>query len=119
MGRYWVKNIPTTLCPNDPNETAIPTAPGDLPDGMPYKMRRGGGSSVTIQGKADIGYRGVSNEAGHVFGAGKGVNPEITEYQYHGSGDNRSKRMATYDPTKHTSGQETWDFIKGYTTEEI
>ena len=90
VGRYWVKNISTTLCPNDPNETEVPTAPGDLPDGMPYKMRRGGICSVTIQGNADIGYHGVASDAGHVFGAGRGVHPNFVE-----SGEGKSQKMTT------------------------
>ena len=68
VGRYWVKGIATTLCTGETQ----PTAPETLPTGMPYKMRRGGICSVTIQGKADIGYNGVAPDAGHVFGAGRG-----------------------------------------------
>ena len=71
VGRYWVKGIPTTPCEGE----TTPTAPETLPTGMPYKMRRGGICSVTIQGNADIGYHGVASDAGHVFGAGRGVNP--------------------------------------------
>ena len=74
VGRYWVKNIPTTTC-QDEDE---PQAP-DVPDGMPYKQRSGGICSVTIQGSAQIGPdAGASTDAGHVFGAGKGVNPSFT-----------------------------------------
>jgi hypothetical protein len=72
VGRYWVKNIPTTLCGT---ETA-PEAPAGLPDGMPYQQRSGGICRVTVQGSAQIGPdAGATTDAGHVFGAGKGVNP--------------------------------------------
>ena len=72
VGRYWVKGI------ND-NVTGAPTAPSDLPDGMPYQQQSGGVCTVTVQGNAQIGPdAGASDEAGHVFGAGKGVNPSFT-----------------------------------------
>ena len=74
VGRYWVKGIPAESCTG---ETA-PDAPGDLPTGMPYQQRRGGICSVTIQGSAEIGYQGASDRKGHVFGAGKGVEPSFT-----------------------------------------
>ena len=74
VGRYWVKNIPTTLCEDETQ----PTVPGNLPDGMPYQQRSGGICTVTIQGGAQIGPdSGGTEEAGHVFGAGKGVVPQF------------------------------------------
>ena len=95
VGRYWVKNIPTTLCENDENETEIPTPPGDLPDEMPYKTRRGGKSTVIVQGSAQIGPdNGATETAGHIFGAGKGVTPVYNNVP---GNENRSKRMVTYD----------------------
>ena len=110
VGRYWVKGIhPTTICTDEAEPTGAEVP--DVPDGEPYKMRRGGICSVNIQGNVDIGYHGVASDAGHVFGAGRGVNPEITEYQYHASGDNRSKRMVTYDSEKHTGVEGvTWNY---------
>ena len=85
VGRYWVKNIPTTLCGT---ETA-PEAPTGLPDGMPYQQRSGGICRVTVQGSAQIGPdAGGSDEAGHVFGAGKGVNPHFVA-----SGEGASQKM--------------------------
>ncbi len=74
VGRYWVKNIPTTVCDGETE----PQAP-DVPEGMPYLQRSGGICKVTIQGSAQIGPdAGASANAGHVFGAGKGVNPSFT-----------------------------------------
>ena len=74
VGRYWVKDIPADPCDGETK----PTAPGDLPSGMPYQQRRGGICTVTIQGSAEIGYQGASDDKGHVFGAGKGVEPSFT-----------------------------------------
>ena len=74
VGRYWVKDIPADPCDGETK----PTTPGDLPSGMPYQQRRGGICTVTIQGSAEIGYQGASDRKGHVFGAGKGVEPSFT-----------------------------------------
>ena len=72
-GRYWVKGINNSV-------SGAPEAPSDLPDGMPYKQQSGGECRVTVQGSAQIGPdTGASDDAGHVFGAGKGVNPQFTE----------------------------------------
>ena len=120
VGRYWVKGIPTTRCPDDENETEIPTAPGNLPDEMPYKTRRGGKSTVIVQGSAQIGpddATGVSKDAGQVFGAGKGVTPAYNNTQ---GNANRSKRMVDYNATKHTGEPgTTWDYYKAYTEAQI
>ncbi len=76
-GRYWVKNINNIDAQKKPIPGA-PTPPDDLPDGMPYKQQSGGICSVTIQGEAEIGYNGAAADAGHVYGAGKGVKPSFT-----------------------------------------
>ena len=114
VGRYWVKGIPTTTCTNETE----PTYPDDtvLPNEMPYKTRRGGKSTVIVQGSAQIGPNdGATATAGHVYGAGKGVTPAYNNTQ----GDvNRSKRMVTYNSSKHTSGG-AWNFIKNYSQDEI
>ncbi len=82
VGRYWVKGI------ND-NVTGAPTAPTNLPDGMPYQQQSGGICSVTVQGSAQIGPdAGATDDAGHVFGAGKGVNPHFVA-----SGEGVSQKM--------------------------
>jgi hypothetical protein len=109
VGRYWVKGINTTLCPNDENETAIPTPPDGLPDEMPYKTRRGGKCTVIVQGEAQIGPNdGPTEIAGHVFGAGKGVTPAYNNTQ---GDNNRSKRMVDYKSGKHTGDPgTTWDY---------
>ena len=91
VGRYWVKGIPTTPC----DEETQPTAPTDLPDGMPYQQRRGGICKVTIQGNAEIGYLGIDDK-GHVFGAGKGVEPHYSPYNAEDL-KNSSRRMADTD----------------------
>jgi len=108
VGRYWVKGISTTLCSDE--GTVVPTAPATLPDEMPYKTRRGGKSTVIVQGEAQIGPNdGATATAGHVFGAGKGVTPVYNNKQ---GDDNRSRRMVDYNSTKHTTAveHETWDY---------
>ena len=109
VGRYWVKGILTTLCPDDPNETTVPPAPEGLPDEMPYKTRRGGKCTVVVQGNAHIGPDDEATEtAGHVFGAGKGVVPN---YIHTGDKTNWSKRMVDYNDSKHTGEPgTTWDY---------
>ena len=106
VGRYWVKGIPITYtCDGE----TVPTAPEDLPDEMPYKTRRGGKITVTVQGKAQIGPdNGATETAGHVFGAGKGVTPN---YVHTGDKGNWSRRMVDYKSTKHTGEPgTTWDY---------
>jgi hypothetical protein len=93
VGRYWVKGV------ND-NVTGAPTAPTDTPDEMPYQTMSGGKSTVIIQGSAQIGpddAANISNEAGHVFGAGKGVTPN---YVHTGDKANWSRRMVDYAPDR-------------------
>ena len=109
VGRYWVKGISTTLCPDDANETVVPPAPDGLPNEMPYKTRRGGKSTVIVQGNAQIGpNEGGTETVGHVFGAGKGVTPN---YVHTGDKENWSKRMVDYNATKHTGEPgTTWDY---------
>ena len=118
VGRYWVKGIPTDLCPNDPNETVVPTAPSTLPDEMPYKTRRGGKCTVIVQGSAQVGPNGGATETqGHVFGAGKGVTPNYNNTQ---GNVNRSKRMVDYNSEKHTGTPgTTWDYAEAYTEAQI
>ena len=59
--------------------------------GLPVRQLRGGVCTVTVQGSAVIGPEegNATNEAGHVFGAGKGVVPH-----YVASGDNKSQKMS-------------------------
>ena len=94
VGRYWVKGIPTSACDGEtpPNENDY-----DVPDEMPYKTRRGGKCTVIVQGSAQIGpddAANISDDAGHVFGAGKGVTPN---YVHTGDKANWSKRMVDYN----------------------
>ena len=86
VGRYWVKGI------ND-NVDGAPTAPSDLPTGMPYQQQSGGKCTVIIQDNAQIGPDdGGTKTAGHVFGAGKGVLPQFVE-----SGEGQSQKMVKGD----------------------
>ena len=115
VGRYWVKGIPITYtCDGE----TVPTAPETLPDEMPYKTRRGGTITVTVQGKAQIGPdNGATETAGHVFGAGKGVTPN---YVQTGDKENWSRRMVDYKSTKHTGEPgTTWDYYEAYTEDQI
>ena len=80
VGKYWVSNF--TEDPNNP-------APSGFPSGMPYATREGGLCTVNIQGYAQVGPdEGGSTDAGHVFGAGKGVQPN-----YVAPGTGQSQRM--------------------------
>ena len=105
VGRYWVKGIPADPCPGEKK----PEEP-DVPNEMPYQTRSGGKCTVTIQGEAQIGaYEAADKYKGHVFGAGKGVEPN---YVY--GTDNKagwSRRMVDYNPAKHTGDPgTTWDY---------
>ena len=92
VGKYWV-----SLVAQDPNEAP----PSGFPDGMPYKTRDGGICTVNIQGYAQVGPdAGGSENAGHVFGAGKGVEPSYSAGE--------SKRMKNGD---------TWEAFSGVTGE--
>ena len=124
VGRYWVKGIPAVDCDGEvkPNE-----ADYDVPDEMPYKTRRGGKCTVIVRGSAQIGpdaAANVSKDAGQVFGAGKGVEPEYN-YNVADAGDATkralwSKRMVTYASADRTTGEHTtWDYIKEYTAAEL
>ena len=77
VGRYWVKGINNIDSEGNPVDGA-PEAPSDLPVGMPYKQQSGGICRVIVKGSAQIGPdAGASANAGHVFGAGKGVEPSF------------------------------------------
>ena len=71
VGRYWVKGI-NNVDADGKLLTGAPAPPNDLPIGMPYQKQSGGICRVTIQGSAEIGSNGTDDK-GHVFGAGKGV----------------------------------------------
>ena len=98
VGRYWVKGI-------NNNVSGAPEAPRDLPDGMPYQQQSGGKCSVTIQGSAEIGSLGIDDK-GHVFGAGKGVEPHFVE-----SGEGASQKMVKGD-------SENSDRLENFTNNE-
>ena len=90
-GRYYVKGF------GDNPEESRPDNYDDIPDGMPYKSKNGGVCTVNILGSAIIGPNNgnATATAGHVFGAGKGV-----DSLYRADGPYRSKRMVIYDPTR-------------------
>lgn len=77
VGKYWVTGVDYSGLSN------VPPIPSELADeahkGMPYATRDGGICTVTIQGYAQVGPdAGGSKNAGHVFGAGKGVEPSFS-----------------------------------------
>ena len=73
VGRYWV----TTATP----VTDQPTWPEGMPMGMPYANRSGGECTVIVRGQATIGPESdaASQTAGHVYGAGMGASPRLSE----------------------------------------
>ena len=103
VGKYKIKVKNDPLTPSD--------APSSLPVGMPYLLERGGTCKVTIQGSAEIGKENVAS-TGHVFGAGKGLNPQmdydyVTEENYTGEG---SYQEDGHKPKRMVSGN-TWDYF--------
>ena len=99
VGRFKVKNLSST------------DAPSWLPMGMPYSLwdaeTESGKCTVTVQGYAEIGPDGMQmtatggpDDAGHVFGAGRGVTPEVYSYE---DKNNMPKRMMAYDETRYKS----------------
>ena len=67
--------------------------------------------TVTVRGYAEIGYKGAASDAGHLFGASKGVVPD---YKYNTSDlENSSKRMTLYtNSTDFPTDKEnvTWQY---------
>ena len=105
VGRYWVKNIPTTKCEGE----SEPEPPGDLPNGMPYQQRKGGICRVTIQGNAQIGPdSGGTEDAGHVFGAGKGVDPHYSEGESKRMTQEYGMQIFTNDDELHKTAEELY-----------
>ena len=89
-GRYWVKGIDNHAV----SDETQPEEPEDLPSGMPYATRGGGACTVNVQDNAQIGPdAGASAIAGHIFGAGKGVNPHFSPYNAEDL-EHSSRRMA-------------------------
>ena len=76
-GRYWIKDFNNKDGEGKVLEAAKPV-PEDLPSGLPYKQRSGGVCTVTIRGHAEIGPETPTDDAGNVFGGGKGVEPIFT-----------------------------------------
>ena len=83
VGRYKVKT------PANASDSDVPST---LPYGMPARLLAGGKNTVTIQGKATIGHDDI-DDSGHVFGAGKGVEPR-QDYTYQ-SDATKPKRMVS------------------------
>ena len=77
VGNFFVKGV------TYPAELHAPTPPDDFPEGMPYALKypdsNNGTCTVTIRGNAEIGPNDMTMPtfSGHVFGAGKGLLPEV------------------------------------------
>ena len=100
VGKYWVSHYSP-----DPDEAP----PAGFPDGMPYKTRDGGFCTVTVQGHATVGPEAmadVSDGAGHVFGAGRGVVPH-----YDSTNTDETKR------SRRMNDQGDWEYFTGDTGE--
>ena len=87
--------------------------------GMPYALANttSGNCFVTVKGNAVIGpdnamqmtAAGGPDDAGHVFGAGKGILPKIYTYT---DKTTMPRRMVLYDATKFTtSNQNLWEYV--------
>ena len=89
IGRFWIKNV-------NNNVSGAPTAPTDLPDGMPYALKDGGDCTVSILDNAEIGpttIMAMPQFIGNVFGAGKGFLPKVYDYSADDD-DHRPKRVS-------------------------
>ena len=83
--------------------------------GMPYELVSGGNSSVTIQGNAEIGPSSAMqmkkedgpDDAGHVFGAGKGILPLVYAYT---DDENKPSRMI-----REGDNHSKWEYFAGET----
>ena len=83
VGRYWV---------NKPGLPEGAPDPGNVGIGRPFAVKSGGKCTVTIEGDAQIGTdsaEGGTEEAGNVFGACRGAEPNITGAWSIGSDGNR------------------------------
>ena len=78
-------------------------------DDLPTVQLRGGECTVIVRGHAIIGSNGASAHAGHVFGAGKGVEPD-----YHADGTNKSQKMTGSGQLADFTGLE--DYLSFLTT---
>ena len=93
VGRFYVKDI------NDGNyQDRTNPKYAHVPKGMPYARISGGKCTVTIQDDAEIGpdnmkmnntTTGKPDDAGHVFGAGKGIIPYVDTDTEEGSGEGK------------------------------
>jgi len=99
------------------DETNQSQYPG-LEIGMPGSLKNNGSGECTviIQGNAEIGpdnmqmtATGGPDDAGHVFGAGKGATPEVYTYS---DKDNMPKRMMSYTAALFPADKEgiTWEY---------
>ena len=99
VGKYKVKTAQ-----GEPED-----APDDLPVGMPYSLVSNdfGNCTVTVQGYAEIGPDGAATaDAGHLFGASKGVRPHyylgVDSYD---TDEEKPKRMTIIN------GSDAWDYF--------
>lgn len=98
VGRYWIAT------------TEEEATAHNVKIGMPYGLKCGGTSSVTVQGTAVIGTENDAN-TGHVYGSGQGIEPKTYDYvskeNYSGEGDYKD-----YDhKPKRMIGGNTWEYF--------
>ena len=97
VGRYKVKT------PANASDTDVPAT---LPYGMPAHLIDGGKNTVTITDNAVIGTEG-DNTTGHVYGAGKGLEPREYDYASQTEGDTEYD-IDDHQPKRMVSGN-TWE----------
>lgn len=97
VGRYKVKT------PANASDTDVPAT---LPYGMPAHLINGGKNTVTITDNAVIGTEG-DNTTGHVYGAGKGLEPREYDYASQTEGDTEYD-IDDHQPKRMVSGN-TWE----------
>ncbi len=116
VGRYWIND--------GTSEDGKPTVPKGTPMGYPYATRGGGVCTVTVKDDAEIGpddmvmnntTTGKPDDAGHVFGAGKGATPfdgfEDSEDPWHVD-NNNAKVTHTDARTNETAEAAYLEFIE-------
>ena len=114
VGRYKVA-LPTDIA------TVKQTYP-EIEVGMPYEKKSGGKCTVIVRGDAEVGpdaAASVSETAGQVFGAGKGVGPDIFNSYAYTAGDKSTMpwRMTT-DPGDEEKAKIVYDpYTTGYIKE--
>lgn len=96
VGRYWIAT------------TQEEATAHNVKIGMPYGLKCGGTSSVTVQGTAVIGTENDAN-TGHVYGSGQGIEPMTYDYASQQEGDENYN--ADYHKPKRMIGGNTWEYF--------